>query len=75
MSSDPSDQELTTKPCLVLMLGRYLQIWTGAKAAFGVDAVVLEPLGAMSDGFNNHDGLHVISPGETFKGSYKVALV
>ena len=35
---------------------------------------VLEPLGAMSDGFNNHDGLHIISPGETFTGTYTVSL-
>jgi len=53
---------------------RYLQVWTGAMSTFGVDAVVLEPLGAMSDGFNNHDGLHIISPGETFTGTYTVSL-
>jgi hypothetical protein len=31
---------------------RYLQVWTGGLTTFGVDAVVLEPLSAMSDGFN-----------------------
>ena len=31
---------------------RYLQVWTGGVTTFGVDAVVLEPLSAMSDGFN-----------------------
>ena len=44
---------------------RYLQIYTGSKAGGGEDAVVLEPLSAMSDAFNNHDGLHVISAGES----------
>lgn len=54
---------------------RYLQIFTGAKSAFGsIDAVVLEPLSAMSDAYNNHDGLHVISAGETFVSSYGVHL-
>ena len=49
---------------------RYLQIFTGAIASFPdtpIDAVVLEPLSAMSDAYNNHDGLHVISPGETYQ--------
>ena len=49
---------------------RYLQIFTGAMASFPdtpIDAVVLEPLSAMSDAYNNHDGLHVISPGETYQ--------
>jgi len=54
---------------------RYLQIFTGAKASFPttpVDAVVLEPLSAMSDGFNNHDGLHTISAGETYVSRFGV---
>ena len=54
---------------------RYLQIFTGAKSAFGtIDAVVLEPLSAMSDAYNNHDGLHVISAGETFTSKYGIYL-
>lgn len=51
---------------------RYLQIFTGAKATWGADAVVLEPLSAMSDAYNNHDGLHVISAGETFSSRFGV---
>lgn len=53
---------------------RYLQIFTGAMASFpdGVDAVVLEPLSAMSDAYNNHDGLHVISAGETYTSHFGV---
>ena len=47
-----------------ITMRRYLQIFTGALASFPddeVDAVVLEPLSAMSDAFNNGDGLHTIS--------------
>jgi aldose 1-epimerase len=53
---------------------RYLQIFTGAKATWGVDAVVLEPLSSMSDAYNNHDGLHVISAGESFTNNFGVRL-
>jgi len=52
----------------------FVQVWTGAKSTFGIDAVVLEPLSAMSDGFNNHDNLHVISPGQTFTDTIHVTL-
>lgn len=47
---------------------------TGAKSIWGVDAVVLEPLSAMSDSYNNHDSLHVISAGETFTSSFGVSV-
>ena len=53
---------------------RFLQIFTGAKATWGTDAVVLEPLSAMSDAYNNHDSLHVISAGEMFHSSYGVSV-
>lgn len=53
---------------------RYMQVWTGAMSTFGIDAIVLEPLSAMSDGFNNHDGLHIISPGQSFTATVHVAL-
>ena len=43
---------------------KFLQIFTGAKSIWGVDAVVLEPLSAMSDSYNNHDNLHIISAGQ-----------
>jgi hypothetical protein len=36
--------------------------------------VVLEPLSAMSDGFNNHAGLHVLSAGERFSNSFGIRL-
>jgi len=53
---------------------RYLQIFTGAMASFpdDVDAVVLEPLSAMSDAYNNHDGLHIVSAGETYTSRFAV---
>lgn len=53
---------------------RYLQIYTGSKAGGGEDAVVLEPLSAMSDAFNNHDGLHVISAGESLTTRFGVSI-
>ena len=53
---------------------RYLQIWTGGLSTFGIDAVVLEPLSAMSDGFNNHDGLHVLSAGETTSNAFGIRI-
>lgn len=52
----------------------FLQIWTGPKPTFGVDALVLEPLSAMSDGFNNHDNLHIINPGQTFQAEIQVSV-
>merc|ERR1712166_312932 len=69
---DPS-----TEQTVVLHHGaamHYLQIFTGAVASFdgAPDAVVLEPLSAMSDAYNNHDGLHVISAGETFVSTFSV---
>jgi galactose mutarotase-like enzyme len=53
---------------------KFLQIFTGAKSIWGVDAVVLEPLSAMSDAYNNHDSLHIISAGETFTSTYGVSV-
>ena len=52
----------------------YLQVWTGALTTFGIDAVVLEPLSAMSDGFNNRDGLHILSSGEEYTNVMAVSL-
>ena len=53
---------------------RYLQVWTGALTTFGVDAVVLEPLSAMSDSFNNHDGVHILSAGEQYTNVMAISL-
>ena len=53
---------------------RYLQIYTGSKSSGGEDAVVLEPLSAMSDAYNNHDGLHVISAGQSFLSAFSVSV-
>lgn len=53
---------------------RYLQIFTGAMSTWGTDAVVLEPLSSMADAYNNHDGLRVISAGETYTNWYRVTL-
>lgn len=52
----------------------YLQIWTGALATFGVDAVVLEPLSSMSDAFNNHNGLHILDSGETYTNEFSLEI-
>eukprot|EP00756_Hemistasia_phaeocysticola_P053428 Hpha_TRINITY_DN2903_c0_g1::TRINITY_DN2903_c0_g1_i1::g.19720::m.19720/K01785/galM, GALM; aldose 1-epimerase len=52
----------------------YLQVWTGGLTTFGVDAVVLEPLSAMSDAFNNHEGLHILSSGEEYTNVMAITL-
>lgn len=52
----------------------YLQVWTGALATFGVDAVVLEPLSSMSDAFNNHNGLHILDSGETYTNEFSLEI-
>ncbi len=53
---------------------KFWQIFTGAKSVSSVDAVVLEPLSSMSDAYNNHDSLHVISADETLTSAYAVSL-
>eukprot|EP00041_Stephanoeca_diplocostata_P009069 m.137977 g.137977 ORF g.137977 m.137977 type:complete len:408 (+) comp17590_c0_seq2:62-1285(+) len=54
---------------------KFLQIFTGAQQTWGVDAVVLEPLNAMSDAYNNHDNLHTISVGETYTSSFGIRML
>ena len=49
--------------------------WSRPRTTFGVSAVVLEPLSAMSDGFNNHDVLHVVSPGQRHVDAFAVTLL
>jgi len=69
---DPATRDVTVLHCDSSF--RFLQIFTGAMATWGAAAVVLEPLSAMSDAYNNHDGLHVISAGETYENSFGVSL-
>ena len=45
-----------------------------ALSTFGVDAVVLEPLSAMSDSYNNHDGLHILSSGEEYTNVMAISI-
>ena len=52
----------------------YIQVWTGALATFGVDAVVLEPLSSMSDAFNNHNGLHILDSGESYTNEFSLEI-
>ncbi|XP_065834183.1 uncharacterized protein YihR-like [Oscarella lobularis] len=52
----------------------YVQFYTGARTAFGVDAVVIVPMAGMTDCFNNHDGLIILSGNETWVGSFGVHL-
>ena len=52
----------------------YVQFYTGARTAFGVDAVAVEPMAGMTDCYNNHDGLIILSGNETWVGSFGVHL-
>ena len=53
---------------------KYIQVWTGAKTTFGVDAVVLEPLSSMSDAFNNHNGLHILDSNESYTNEFSIEI-
>ena len=67
---DPITQATTT----LWHQSHYLQVWTGALSTFGVDAIVLEPLSAMSDAFNNHNGLHVLDAGEFYSNEFGITI-
>ena len=34
----------------------------------------MEPMSAMADAYNNHDGLSVLIPGQTFEGTFSIGL-
>ena len=48
----------------------FVHIFTGYE-----NAVAMEPMSGMADAYNNHDGLTVLSGGETWTGSVGVAVV
>ena len=50
----------------------FLQVFTGIVSGTGEDAVAIEPMSAMTDSFNNHDHIEILSGGETWKGSFGV---
>ena len=68
--TDPVTDEVT----ILTHESRYIQVWTGALSTFGVDAVVLEPLSAMSDAFNNHNGLHILDSGEEYTNDFSLEI-
>ena len=49
-----------------------VQVFTGIVSGSGEDAVAIEPMSAMTDSFNNHDHLEILSGGEIWKGSFGV---
>ena len=51
-----------------------VQVFSGAKETWGWDAVAIEPMSALADAFNNGDGVHVLSAGESFDATYGVTL-
>ena len=53
---------------------RFVHVFTGSTAGFGEGAVAVEPMSAMADAYNNHDHLSVLSGGEVWKASIRVAL-
>ena len=50
----------------------FLQVFTGIVSATGEDAMAIEPMSAMTDSFNNHDNLEILSGDEIWKGSFGV---
>ena len=50
----------------------FLQVFTGIVTATGEEAVAIEPMSAMTNSFNNHDHLEILSGGEIWKGSFGV---
>ena len=53
----------------------FLQVFTGIVSGTGEDAVAIEPMSAMTDAFNNHDHLEILSGGEIWKGSFGVYII
>ena len=51
---------------------RFVHVFTGSMSLFNEDAIAIEPMSAMADGYNNHDHLTVLSGGETWTGSFGV---
>ncbi|XP_065887843.1 uncharacterized protein YihR-like [Dysidea avara] len=49
-----------------------VQVFTGIVGATGEQAVAIEPMSAMTDSFNNHDNLEILSGGETWTGIFGV---
>lgn len=50
----------------------YIHIFTGSMSALNEDSVAIEPMSGMADAYNNHDGLTIISDGETWTGNFGV---
>ena len=53
---------------------RWFHVFTGARLLWGEPAVAMEPMSAMADAYNNHDGLSVLIPGQTFEGTFSIGL-
>jgi len=53
---------------------RWFHVFTGARSLWGEPAVAMEPMSAMADAYNNHDGLSVLIPGQTFEGTFSIGL-
>jgi len=53
---------------------RVFQIFTGGREVFPEhwSAVAMEPMSALANGYNNHDGVTVLSAQQTFEGSFGV---
>ena len=49
-----------------------VQVYTGIVSATGEQAVAIEPMSAMTDSFNNHDNLEILSGGETWTGTFGI---
>eukprot|EP00118_Oscarella_pearsei_P004657 m.20221 g.20221 ORF g.20221 m.20221 type:complete len:359 (+) comp27991_c0_seq2:317-1393(+) len=70
-------RDLSTEETIMMWQDRgfhYIQVYTGARTAFGVNAVAVEPMAGMTDCYNNHDGLIILSGNETWHGAFGVQL-
>ena len=52
-----------------------VQVFTGSTTAFNESAVAVEPMSGMTDAYNNHDHLSILSDGETWSGRFGVYIL
>lgn len=53
---------------------RWFHVFTGARSLWGASGVAMEPMSAMADAYNNHDGMSVLVPGQTFEGTFSLGI-
>ena len=51
---------------------RFVHVYTGGRSRWGIDAVAVEPQSGMTNCFNNHDGLVILSGGQRWTGMFGI---